>query len=290
MSDADPKYVLITAVRDEAATIGITIDSMLAQTAPPTEWVIVNDGSTDQTGAIIFEAASRCQWIKHVQFPHRHERSFGAMVAAIKAGRDTLNSQDYEYIGLLDGDLRFRSDYFLRVLQHFKNNPRLGLTGGMVVDVGEDPTRIPHNRTDVPGAVQLFRRSCYEKLNGYLAIPEGGFDAIACAQARMCGFETQLLTELVVEHLKPRNLAAGGQLCRKWQLGVRDYAMGYHPLFETVKCLGRVGERPYLTGTIAWWLGYFSRALKRPPRVVPPSLIAFIQQEQMSRLRTQFRI
>ncbi len=283
-------YVLITAVRDEGATIGITIDSVRTQTRLPAEWVIVDDGSTDKTTAIVATAAAQCGWLRHLQLPHRPERSFSAMVSAIKAGKERLSCVDYEYIGLLDGDLRLERDYFAAVLQHFQEHPRLGLAGGRVVDPDEDAGQLPHNRADVPGAVQLFRRRCYEQVRGYLPIPEGGFDAIACAHARMCGFETQLLPDLVVAHLKPRNASAGGRLRRKWQLGVRDYALGYHPLFELAKCLGRLREPPVVLGAIAWWTGYAGRALARRPRVVPAELVAYLRREQMDRLRAQLRL
>ena len=52
--NADPtKYVVISPVRDEEAYLTFTINSMIAQTVRPSEWVIVNDGSTDGTAAII---------------------------------------------------------------------------------------------------------------------------------------------------------------------------------------------------------------------------------------------
>lgn len=40
------KYVIITPVRDEAGHLPKTIQRVLRQTIRPTEWVIVNDGST----------------------------------------------------------------------------------------------------------------------------------------------------------------------------------------------------------------------------------------------------
>jgi glycosyltransferase involved in cell wall biosynthesis len=51
-------YVLVTPVRDEVATIPRTIDSVVNQTLRPTEWVIVSDGSTDGTNAVVEAAAA----------------------------------------------------------------------------------------------------------------------------------------------------------------------------------------------------------------------------------------
>ena len=99
--------------------------------------------------------------------------------------------------------------------------------------------------SDVPGAVQFFRRECFESLGGLIAIPEGGWDALTCAVARLRGYETRLFTDLIVDHHKPRNIAHGGHLRRLWQMGVRDYGLGYHTLFEFVKCCGKLHHRPF---------------------------------------------
>jgi len=47
------QYVIISPVRDEEEHIQATIESVSNQTVRPAEWVIVDDGSTDRTGAII---------------------------------------------------------------------------------------------------------------------------------------------------------------------------------------------------------------------------------------------
>ena len=44
-----PRLCLITPCRDEAAYARRTLDSVLGQTRPPDLWVIVDDGSTDET-------------------------------------------------------------------------------------------------------------------------------------------------------------------------------------------------------------------------------------------------
>jgi len=283
------QYVLVTPTKDEEGSIGVTIESVVNQTVRPTEWVIVSDGSTDRTDEIVHSAALAHPWIRLLSLPPCAERSFGAVVHATEAGIRHLGVEDYEYIGLLDSDVRFRADYFERVIGCFASSPRLGLAGGVVIDVGLRTDQLPRNRQDVPGAVQFFRRTCFEALGGLLAIPEGGWDALTCARARMVGFETRLLTDLVVDHLKPRNIAEGGLLRRHWQLGVRDYALGYHPLFELAKCVSHLLELPYFVGGSAWWVGYCSAAIQRRPRRVPEDLARFLRGEQKQRLWRMFR-
>ena len=53
--EASRKYVLVSPCRDEAANVRRTLDSVAAQTVPPALWVVVDDGSTDETPAILEE-------------------------------------------------------------------------------------------------------------------------------------------------------------------------------------------------------------------------------------------
>jgi biofilm PGA synthesis N-glycosyltransferase PgaC len=281
-------YILVTPTKDEEALIGETIASVVAQSVRPLEWVIVSDGSTDATNELVRKAASVHPWIRLLELPPRVERDFANVVRATSTGIRGLRAKDYSYIGLLDSDVRFKDDYFERVMVHFENSPDLGLAGGVVIDVDRPPTGLPQNRQDVPGAVQFFRRTCFEAIGSLVAVPEGGWDGLACTQARMAGFETRLLVDLVVDHLKPRNISEGNVVRRHWQMGVRDYAVGYHPVFEIIKCFNRVFESPLLIGSIAWVIGYWSAALQRRKRVVPADLIQFLRLEQKRRLRRSF--
>ena len=68
-----PAYVLITPARNEAAFIEKTIESVIQQTVLPTKWVIVDDGSTDNTAAIV----SRYLWTKSLDRTRSAARAAG---------------------------------------------------------------------------------------------------------------------------------------------------------------------------------------------------------------------
>lgn len=279
------KYVLVTPVKDEEATIGRTIESVIRQTILPSEWVIVSDGSTDRTDAIVREAAARHPWIRLLPLAPRLERSFAAVVRNTETGIRHLGNTDYRFLGLLDSDVEFQTDYFETLMSRFLGQPDLGLAGGVVIDVGLPKDQFPRNRQDVPGAVQFFRRECFERLGPLIPVPEGGWDGLTCAMARMYGYQTRLFTDLVVDHLKPRNISQGGVVRRKWQMGVRDYVLGYHPLFELVKCASRLAHPPFLIGAVAWYCGYLASFLKKPARIVSPEVISHLRREQFHRLK-----
>jgi len=281
---AMPSYVLVTPVRNEENTIGRTIESVLKQTILPREWIIVNDGSTDSTEAIVQKACSENPWIKCVNLQPREKPSFAAVVQNTELGISQIATADYEFLGLLDSDVEFQKDYFEILIDEFRNNKRLGLAGGVAIDIGKPKNVLPRNRQDVPGALQFFRRDCFESLGGLIAIPEGGWDSITCAKARMNGYETKLVAKLIVDHLKPRNTIHGGTVRRIWQMGTRDYALGYHPLFEFAKCISKYRERPYFIYGFLWWLGYLSSSIQRKERRLPTDVSRYIRQEQLQRL------
>src|SRR5271157_3693961 len=80
-----PTYVLITAARDEAKFIELTIKSVVSQTARPLKWVIVSDGSTDATDNIVRKYAAEYPWIELVRMPERRERHFAGKVHAFRS-------------------------------------------------------------------------------------------------------------------------------------------------------------------------------------------------------------
>src|SRR5215831_15801783 len=98
-------YVLISPARNEGQFIEGTIQSVTQQTLLPRKWVIVNDGSTDDTGVIAERYAARFDWIELVNLPVRNNRDFAAKVYAFKAGEARLEGIDYKVIGNLDADV-----------------------------------------------------------------------------------------------------------------------------------------------------------------------------------------
>jgi len=283
------EYVLVTPVKDEVAHIGKTIDSVICQSQQPAEWVIVSDGSTDGTDDLVREAAAVHSWIRLISLPPREGRCFGNLVRNVELGVSRISNRNYAFIGLLDADVSFCSHYFEKLIRHFGLDPTLGLAGGVAIDIGMPRDRFPRNREDVPGAVQFFRRDCFESLGGLIAVPEGGWDVLTCAVARMNGFRTRLLTDLVVDHHKPRNISQGGVLKRKWQMGVRDHAMGYDLFFEMAKCASRVCDAPVVLGAAAWCCGFVTAPLRKTRRVVPQSVVNYMRREQRRRIMPWLR-
>ncbi len=277
------RYIVISPVRNEGPYIEKTIRSMVSQTVKPQEWVIVDDGSTDDTGRIIDECSDKHGWIRTI---HRLDRGFrqagGGVVQAFNEGYESLSSDDWDFVVKLDGDLAFPEDYFQKCLDYFSADAGLGIAGGGIYALrGGVPMLEEAPVFHVRGATKIYRRKCWDDIGGFFDGP--GWDTLDEIKAHMLGWRTKGFSDLKVIHLKDTGQADG-----KWRdsvkNGVANYISGYHPLFMLVKCLKRLGEKPY--GVVAAGLlwGYVKGYLTRVPQVGDRQLIAYLRRQQINRL------
>lgn len=124
-----PSYVMVTPARNEARSIELTIQSVVAQTWPPLKWVIVSDGSTDETDAIVKKYTAQHEWMELIRMPERKERDFAGKVRAFDAGMASVRNVPYEVIVSLDGDITFEKEYFSFLLGKLASDPGLGVVG-----------------------------------------------------------------------------------------------------------------------------------------------------------------
>jgi glycosyltransferase involved in cell wall biosynthesis len=279
------RYVLITPARNEAEFIEQTIQSVVAQTVPPLRWVIVSDGSTDETDAIVERYAPNNAWLQLVRLPEHRDRHFAAKVAAFNAGRTALGSLDYDIIGNLDADITFEPDYFAFLMDRFAENPALGVGGTPFAEDGRTYDFRYASVEHVSGACQLFRRTCFEQIGGYTPIKGGAIDWVAVTTARMNGWQTRTFLEKTCQHHRPIGTGSGGALASQFKQGLKDYYVGGHPLWEALRSLHRMRGRPYVMAGLSLLAGYVWGALTRVKAPISAELRAFHRGEQLARLR-----
>src|ERR1700709_2158925 len=84
------RYLLISPCRDEAKYLRRTLDSVAAQSVPPALWVVVDDGSTDETPRVLEEYARRVPYLRVVRRTDRGRRAVGpGVIEAFYAGLET---------------------------------------------------------------------------------------------------------------------------------------------------------------------------------------------------------
>ncbi|MBV9489210.1 MAG: glycosyltransferase family 2 protein [Verrucomicrobia bacterium] len=278
-------YVLITPARNEAQYIEETLKSVVAQTVRPLRWVIVSDGSTDGTDEIVQRYVAQHPWIELLRMPERQERHFAGKVHAFDAGYARVRALPYDAIGSLDADISFDPEYFDFLLGRLREDPRLGLVGTPFEEGGETYDYRFVSIEHVSGACQLFRRECFEDIGGYVPMQRGGIDHVAVLSARMKGWRTRTFTEKVSHHHRKQGSANHGVLKAKFRIGLMDYVLGSHPLWEIFRGVYQMAKKPVILGGCMILAGYFTSLVRRTKRPVSPELIRFRQGEQMARLR-----
>ena len=231
-------YVLITPARNEGVYIEKTIESMIVQTVIPLKWVIVDDGSTDNTREIIARYLERYHWIEMVQMPERRDRSFAGKVVAFNAGYERVKDLPYDIVGNLDGDISFDKDHFEFLTARFSEDSTLGVAGTIFREEGgysSDKDSF-EGRKHVSGQCQLFRRKCWEEIGGYIPHRAGGIDWMAVTTARMKGWKTESFREKWFFHYRHLGTAERGVLASAFSYGEKDYYLGGHPDMGAVSC------------------------------------------------------
>jgi glycosyltransferase involved in cell wall biosynthesis len=283
-----PSYVLVTAARNEAEFIERTIRSVVTQTARPLKWVIVSDGSTDDTDAIVRSYIRDYPWIELVTMPARRERHFAGKAFAFNAGLARMESLKYDAIGNLDADVSFDEEYFKFLLAKLAEDPSLGVVGTAFLDKSLHYDYRFVSIEHVAGPLQLFRRECLEEIGGYVASKSGGVDHIAVITARMKGWKTRTFTGTTYRHHRDMGTAAQGKIMARFKSGALDYALGGHPIWELCRTLYQMTRPPYVVGGLALLAGYTSAAARRIERPVARELVRFRRREQMHRLKGFF--
>jgi glycosyltransferase involved in cell wall biosynthesis len=283
-------YALITPARNEERFIEKLIQSVIKQTVLPSRWVIVNDGSTDTTADIVSRYLATYGWIELLNLPPRRDRSFAAKVYAFNAGFERVKHLEYEVVGNLDADISFEPDYLEFLMEKFQEDSRLGVAGTTFHEEGySSATDSFEGQSHVAGGCQLFRRSCFEDIGGYIPNRAGGIDWIAVTSARMKGWKTQSFREKFFFHYRSLGTAERSLLASNFSYGEKDYYLGGHPLWEVFRVAYRATKKPYLLGGVALFSGYVSAFLRRVERPVSDELMRFHRTEQMKKLKTIFK-
>jgi poly-beta-1,6-N-acetyl-D-glucosamine synthase len=287
-NDTHLRYVVVTPARNEEAFIEKTLQSMIQQTVLPIRWVIVNDGSRDNTGSIVRRYLPNHSWIELVEIPRREDRSFAKKVHSFNAGFEILGALEYEIIANVDADISFAKDHFEFLLDQFRKDPSLGVAGTVFREEGGYDSGVHsfEGSTHVSGQCQLFRRQCFAEIGGYVAHGAGGIDWIAVITARMRGWKTQSFREKWFFHHRPLGTAEQGRLASSFSYGKKDYFMGGHPVWELFRVAYRMTKKPYLISGGALGLGYLWAFLSRTPRAVSKDFIKFHRREQMMKFKS----
>lgn len=281
------RYVVVSPARNEAQYAERTLASVAAQTRPPDQWVVVDDGSEDATPAILGAWCARIPYLRVIRRARGLGRRVGpGVIEAFCAGLATVDLSAFEFVCKLDLDLDLPPQYFETVLARMEAEPRLGTTsgkpyfttpGGALVSeqIGDDMSA---------GAVKVYRVSCFRQIGGF--VPEVMWDGIDCHRCRMLGWVADSRDDPAIRftHLRPMGSSQVGIWAGRKRHGFGQWFMGTNLVFMTASALYRMTRPPYVVGGFAMWWGFVVSMLAGKPRLEDAPFRRFLNRYQWAAL------
>lgn len=181
MKAASPLVSILMSSYNHGEFVEQTINSVIAQTYPNWEFIIVDDGSRDDTPAKIERAARNNKKIRFQFLPN----NIGACGALEKCYRSAKG----KYIAIINSDDTWQPEKLQRQVEYLENNPQTGAVFTRVNIIGEEGQPLEHpfaqvfnsppNRTRHEWLNHFFfkgnclchpslliRKDCYEQCGG----------------------------------------------------------------------------------------------------------------------------
>lgn len=284
--EMNDRYVLISPCRNEAQYMRRTIESVLAQTVLPARWVIVDDGSTDDTPRILAEYQARHDWIQVVTRSDRGHRAVGpGVIEAFYAGYAAIEPTEYDYLCKLDLDLDLPPRYFDILMQRMRAEPRIATCSGKAY-VEREGALIAENHGDDTslGMTKFYRVQCFQAIGGF--VREVMWDGIDNHRCRMMGWIACSWDEpdLRFIHLRPMGSSQTGILTGRMRHGFGQYFMGTGFLYMLASAVYRVAEPPVVLGSAAMLWGWLKSAIAGKARYDDPEFRRFLRRYQWQAL------
>jgi biofilm PGA synthesis N-glycosyltransferase PgaC len=280
-------YVLISPCRDEADYMRRTLDSVVAQSLRPAKWVIIDDGSTDETPKILAEYASKHDWIEIVTRSDRGRRAVGpGVIDAFYAGFDTINPDDFEYLCKLDLDLEIPPTYFETVITEMETSPRLANFSGKAY-LREKDGRLTSERLgdeNAVGQIKFYRVTAFKEIGGF--VRQVSWDGIDGHMCRMNGWiaRSEDRPELRFIHLRQMGSSQHSLWVGRLRWGFGKYFMGSAIYYVAAVAVYRMLEKPYVIGGWGILWGYLKAMTARAPRFDNEEFRRFLRRFELQSL------
>ena len=272
-------YAIITPVRNEADTLSRLAAALRRQTRLPLRWIIVENGSSDETVGIAERIVDGSEWARLVGLTEAGQRERGApIVRALHAGLDALDLEP-DVVVNVDADVSMEADYFERLLEAFAGDPVLGIASGSAWELSNGAWRQRFvTGGTVWGATRAYRWAC---LHDVLPLEERhGWDGIDQLKARARGWETKTFIDLPFRHHRTEGLHDGSAWAHWRANGDTAHFMGYRPWYLLARTLHRMRRDPAAFGLV---YGYLSAVVRRSPRLDDKEARAVLRGDQSLR-------
>lgn len=278
------EYVIISPCRNEAEFMKNTLGSVVEQSILPKQWVIVDDGSTDETPAILAEYAKKYDFIRVVTRKDRGHRSVGpGVIEAFYEGIDSIELENVDFLCKLDLDLIMPPRYFETLIARMESNPRLGNCSGKPYYIDKETGDFVSEGCgdeNAIGASKFYRRQCFEEIGGFVRqVMWDGIDGHRCRQLGWVAVSWDE-PDIRFTHLRPMGSSQKSIITGRMRHGFGQYFMGTGFTYMFASGIYRMSRPPLLIGGMAMMWGYLKSWFNRAPRFEDEVLSAFIREYQ----------
>ena len=275
-------YCLITPCRDEAKYARQTLDAVVNQRERPAMWVVVDDGSKDETPEILAEYAAKHSWIRIVVRKDRGSRVVGAgVMEAFYHGYDRIDPHEFDYICKFDLDLDLPNGYFATLMDRMEADPRLGSCSGKPY-FERDGQLVSEKCGDehAVGMTKFYRTACFEQIGGFVRALM--WDGIDTHRGRLMGWKAASWDgdDLRFTHLRPMGTSHKSWWTGRQRHGRGQYFMGTGPAYMLTSAAYRIMHPPIVLGQLATLTGYLKAMMNRTPRYGDQRFRKFLRSYQ----------
>ena len=220
--------LITTPARNEEDMLPYLAKDIINQSNKPIMWVIVDDGSNDKTWFIIKDLEKDFSWIRGIKLePNQerecaHERYAEVVRRGFKHAIELCRKHNfkYDFLAVIDADVRLEIEYFEKMIKAFHTNWRLGIASGLVHEKEMPLEELQKNNAEPRGCALVFRKECYEMISGFQG------HTISIVKARNRGWHVEAFPSIKAFHLR-------NSWSRKnyfLTLGKNAYFISYHPV------------------------------------------------------------
>ncbi len=286
----DPRILVISPVRNEAAHIERVVRAVAAQDLPPARWIVVDDESDDATLEILRRLEPEVPFMTVLHTgdmplePVKDRLAVAAEVRTFNLGLAAAGDiSGYTHVMKLDGDIELVAGYFRTLSERFAASPSLGLAGGVLAEPTDDGglRRIRISRVHVHGALKCYTRDCFAAIGGIQQ--RLAWDTVDETYARMRGYTVISFTDLESLHLRPLG-SADGMLRGHARHGECAYISHFTPTWVALRSLKIMARPPYVISGAAFFFGYLRAAVRRRGRIEDRDYRRFTHRELRRRM------
>ena len=167
-----PRIAVLMPVYNEEQTIVKTLKTIINQSIPPTLILIGDNESTDRTAFIAKKFLNTLGFknykvIKVNRYPELGKLNIKIVYSVLIKILKKYYHDEIDYIATVEADTYLESTYFEKVIQHFKEDSKLCIAGGVLEPLGllQDPYPLMIPNTGLWGTGRLYKARCLFKIS-----------------------------------------------------------------------------------------------------------------------------